>query len=192
MEVSFRIWRSKPSVLMCIPETGGQFDTLVPTGKMTSRENWMKSWNVNTAGTQIMTETFAPLLLQASNPRLLFMTSGTSTLGGTENSTARFDKFAAKGWPKQGMNIAAYRSSKTGMNMMMREWYRLLHEDGVKVWCISPGFLATGLGGAGEETLKKMGAGDPETVGPFIMGVLRGARDADVGKVITKDGVQKW
>jgi NAD(P)-dependent dehydrogenase (short-subunit alcohol dehydrogenase family) len=159
---------------------------------MAQRENWMKSWNVNTAGTQIMTETFAPLLLQASSPRLLFMTSGASTLGGTENSVARFDKFAAKGWPKQDMSVAAYRSSKTGMNMMLREWYRLLHEDGVRVWCISPGFLATGLGGFGAETLKKMGAGDPEIVGPFIMSVLEGARDADVGKVITKDGVQEW
>lgn len=139
-----------------------------------------------------MTEIFAPLLLQSSSPRLLFMTSGASTLGGTENSAARFDKFAAQGWPKQGMSVAAYRSSKTGMNMMMREWYRLLHEDGVKVWCISPGFLATGLGGAGVEVLKNMGAGDPETVGPFILSVLQGDRDVDSGKVITKDGIQEW
>lgn len=192
MRASFIDLFWKPYVIRCIHETGGQFDFLVPAGKETSRENWTKTYNVNTAGTQIMTEIFAPLLLQPSSPRLLFMISGASTLGGTENSAARFDKFAAKGWPKQGMNVAAYRSSKTGMNMMMREWYRLLHEDGVRVWCISPGFLATGLGGAGAEVPKKMGAGDPATVGFFILSVLQGDRDADSGKVITKDSIQEW
>ncbi|KAH0284993.1 inosine monophosphate dehydrogenase, partial [Aureobasidium sp. EXF-3399] len=59
------------------------------------------------------------------------------------------------------------------------------------LWIQSSGFLAPALGGAGAETLKKMGAGDPEIVGPFIMSVLQGARDADVGKVITKDGIQE-
>ena len=52
--------------------------------------------------------------------------------------------------------ITSYRSAKTGLNMLMREWYRLLKNDGVKVWAISPGFLATGLGGIGAETLKKV------------------------------------
>ena len=76
--------------------------------------------------------------------------------------------------------------------MMMREWCRLLKEDGVKVWCISPGFLATSLTGGDIEAAKKMGAGDPEVAGPFIRGVLEGQRDADVGKVITRAGVQAW
>jgi hypothetical protein len=35
------------------------------------------------------------------------------------------------------------------LNMLMREWYRILKNDGVKVWCISPGILATGLAGPG-------------------------------------------
>ena len=75
--------------------------------------------------------------------------------------------------------------------MMMREWHRILMEDGVKVWCISPGFLATGLGGH-PETLRKMGAGEPEVAGPFIRSVLEGERDEDVGKVLTRDGIQPW
>lgn len=75
--------------------------------------------------------------------------------------------------------------------MMMREWCRVLAEDGVKVWCISPGFLATGLGG-NPEMLKKMGAGDPVVAGLFVRSVLEGKRDADVGKVVNRDGVQPW
>lgn len=68
----------------------------------------------------------------------------------------------------------------------------MLREDGVKVWAISPGFLATGLGAGDPEVLKKMGAGDPEVAGPFIKSVVEGERDGDVGRVISRDGVQEW
>lgn len=61
----------------------------------------------------------------------------------------------------------------------------------MKVWAISPGFLATNLGGD-PEAAKKMGALDPGVAGPFICGVLEGQRDDDVGKVISRDGVQPW
>jgi hypothetical protein len=46
------------------------------------------------------------------------------------------------------------------MNMVMREWYRLLKGDGIKVWCVSLSFLATGLSG-GEEFNKRLGAINP-------------------------------
>ena len=141
-----------------------------------------------------MTTVFMPILLRSSNPRLLFITSGTSTLAGADNLALAVNKHPPKGWPKTDrmtLGVPAYRSSKTGMNMMMREWYRLLKNDGVKVWCISPGFLATGLGG-GQEANKAMGAGDPEVAGEFVQSVLEGHRDGDVGKVILRDGVQPW
>lgn len=168
-----------------------QLDQQFAAGKLTEREMWNQSWNVNTAGTQIVTSTFVPLLLQSPNPRLLFLTSGTSTLAGTDNLALPVNRYPPKGWPKAGFNIPAYRSAKCGMNMLMREWHRMLKEDGVKVWCISPGFLATGLGG-NPEASKKMGAGDPAVAGVFIRSVLEGQRDDDVGKVILKDGVQPW
>ena len=62
------------------------------------------------------------------------------------------------GWPKkEAMNpVTIYRSAKTGLNMAVREWDRILRNDGVKVWAVSPGFLATGLGGVGPEQLKKV------------------------------------
>lgn len=106
------------------------------------------------------------------------------------------NRYAAQGWPKNNFdgktfNVPAYRSSKTGMNMMMREWHRALHEDGVKVWCVSPGFLATGLG-AGQEFNKGMGGGDPAAGANLVRSVLEGDRDEDVGKVVTRDGVQAW
>lgn len=167
------------------------FDVEVLSGRMSMREAWNKSWNVNTTGTQIMTHTFVPLLLKSSDPRLLFVTSGTSSLAETETEELWLNKSPAKGWPKQAIAFPGYRSSKTGMNMMMREWSRVLTEDGVKVWCISPGFLATGLG-AGQESNKKMGAGDPAIGGNFIKDVVEGKRDQETGKIIRIDSIQPW
>ena len=93
------------------------------------RQMWNASWNVNTVGTQVMTSIFVPLLLKSSDPRLLFMTSGTSTLKGTENHDLPINKVPPRGWPKMTgtaqSNIPAYRSSKCGMNMMMRGAYKV-------------------------------------------------------------------
>lgn len=106
-----------------VNNAGAQFDPLLQDGVMTMREVWNQSWNVNTTGTQIMTTVFMPLLLKSTNPRLLFITSGTSTLAGTENHGLPINAVPPKGWPKasgQMMGVPAYRSAKTGMNMMMR------------------------------------------------------------------------
>ena len=102
-----------------------------------------------------------------------------------------FNQSPAKGWPKKETPIPAYRASKTGMNMMMREWTRVLKEDGVKVSCISPGYLATGLG-IGQETNKKFGAIDPSIGANFVRDVVEGSRDQDVGKVVLRDRIQPW
>ena len=157
------------------------------------REMWNRSWMVNTTGTYILTHTFVPLLLKSSDPRLIFITSGTSTLAECEDTSLKVNQSPKKGWPKEafGFGVAAYRSSKTGMNMMMREWTRVLKEDGVKIWCISPGYLATGLGGS-QEMNKQMGAGDPAVGANFVRDVVEGARDRDVGKVIRRNDIQPW
>ena len=72
-----------------------------------------------------------------------------------------------------------------------REWYRFLKEDGVKVWCVSPGYLATGLGGSRERNLQH-GAMDPAIGARFVRDVIEGKRDSDVGKVILRETVQPW
>lgn len=152
-----------------VNNAGAGFDLKIQDGGLTIREAFNKSWDVNVAGTQVMTVTFVPLLLKSSDPRLMFLTSGTSTITETENMTTptmqRINGSPPAGWPKATtFSIASYRSSKTGLNMLMREWYRILKNDGVKVWCISPGFLATGLGGVGVEQLKKVCLDPSQTV----------------------------
>ncbi|EEA20584.1 hypothetical protein TMatcc_000574 [Talaromyces marneffei ATCC 18224] len=177
-----------------INNAGAQLEHGLAQGKIASeRELWDKSWSINTTSTQVVTSKFVPLLLQSSDPRLLFITSGTSAFAGLDNAALAVNQSPAEtGWPKTGfMGVPAYRSAKTGLNMLMREWYRILKGDGVKVFAISPGFLATGLGGD-TEFLKKLGAADPSVAGPFIRSVVDGERDGDVGKVLTKDGIQAW
>lgn len=76
--------------------------------------------------------------------------------------------------------------------MLMLTWHWLLKENGVKTWAISPGFLATHLGGD-QEKLKQLGAGEPWLGGDLIKRVIEGERDADVGKVVAQNGkVQEW
>ncbi|KAJ5084297.1 hypothetical protein NUU61_008876 [Penicillium alfredii] len=109
-----------------INNAGGQFDQQLFRGTMTMREMWNKSWNVNTTGTHILTHKFAHLLLKSSDPRLLFITSGTSTLTERDNLALKMNHSPPKGWPKQSPSVPAYRASKTGVNMMIREWARVL------------------------------------------------------------------
>ena len=78
------------------------------------------------------------------------------------------------------------------MNMIVREWVRLLREDNVKVLAVSPGWLATGLGGVGAETLKKYGALDVSVGANFTKDVIEGKRDEDEGKVVRQAGIQPW
>ncbi|KIX98126.1 uncharacterized protein Z520_06206 [Fonsecaea multimorphosa CBS 102226] len=181
-----------------VNNAGSQFDLKLSTGELTMREMWNKSWEVNVTGTYILTYTLVPLLLKSSDPRLLFITSGTSTLAEHTNQAMPINRSPTdKGWPKASggfgaLGIPAYRASKTGLNMMMREWARVLKEDNVKVWCVSPGMLATGLGFGDPERLKQMGALDPSVGAGVVRDVVEGKRDKDVGCVVRKDGIQPW
>lgn len=180
---------------------GAGFDGHIRDGKMSIREAFNASWDTNVSGTHVLTHLAMPLLLKSSDPRLLFVTSGTSSMSETEPENwgnmkhlPMLNASPDKGWPKQKERnpITSYRSTKTGLNMLMREWTRMLKNDGVKVWAISPGFLATGLGGVPKETLLKMGALEPHVGGEFLRDVVQGKHDQHVGKVIRSHQIQPW
>lgn len=176
-----------------INNAGASFEQPIAQGasNMTLREAMNKNWDVNVTGTHLLTQAMVPYLLKSSRPYLLFMTSGTCSLTETESEDMWFNKSPPPGAPKVP-GILGYRSCKTGLNMVMRDWHRVLKNDGVFVWAISPGFLATGLGGVGAEKLKAMGALDPSVGGEFVKDVVEGKREHDAGKAIRKDSVQAW
>lgn len=182
-----------PRIDALVNNGGAAFEAKLMSGEMSPREAWTKAYDINVTGTHLLTSTLMPLLLKSSDPRLLFITSGLSSLENARDpNSPRYDNPPA-GWPKPaaGPTFVSYRSSKTALNMMMLDWHRVLKNDGVKAWAISPGFLATNLGG-NQAALKMMGAGDPRLGGEFVRDVLEGARDADVGKVVSRQGVQSW
>jgi NAD(P)-dependent dehydrogenase (short-subunit alcohol dehydrogenase family) len=159
---------------------------------MTERQMWAKTWDVNVTGTHLLTSALMPLLLKSPDPRLLFVTSGAARLAGTDDLRLPINRSPPAGWPKPaGITATAYRSAKTGLSMVLREWGRILKNDGVKIWGIAPGYLATGLGGGTAEEMKKNGAEDADVAGPFIRSVLEGDRDTEVGRVIRREGVQE-
>ena len=78
---------------------------------------------------------------------------------------------------------------------MMLEWTRMLKNDGVKVFSISPGLLATHLGWGDPEKMRKMGAQDPSIGGTVLRNVVEGKHDENAGKVVREysdDHVQPW
>lgn len=75
--------------------------------------------------------------------------------------------------------------------MLMRDWQRVLKNDGVKVWTVDPGFLVTGLGGDPDVT-RKMGAGDARVGGELVRDVVEGKRDEDVGQTVQAKGILAW
>lgn len=96
------------------------------------------------------------------------------------------------GWPKEiEFETIGYRCSKTALNMLMLDWNHKLKADGVKVWCVEPGVLATNLGGMTEE-VKKMGAKQPSVGGRIIKRVVEGERYELVGKIVGEAGVVPW
>lgn len=159
---------------------------------MTARQAWNKSWDVNVTGAHIMTTKFLPLLLKSQDPRLLFITSGLSSLQGASDPEDPRNTSAPAGLPK-ALPFVGYRSAKAGLNMLMVQWYNLLRNDGVKVWAIAPGLSATSLGGD-TELLKRLGAQDPKVGGDVIRGVVEGKRDGDTGKVVREysSPIQPW
>ena len=62
---------------------------------------------------------------------------------------------------------------------------------GIKVLAAEAGFCATGFTGD-PEVLRKLGATEPEVESCAIAAVVKGERDADVGKVCGVDGICPW
>ena len=107
-----------------INNAGAGLGKATQDGEYTLREGWNKSWDVNVTGSHIMTHTFAPLLLKSSQPRLLFVTSGTSSIAETtrfgNKALAIINGSPEAGWPKPPIPnpVMMYRSAKTGLNMV--------------------------------------------------------------------------
>ena len=158
---------------------------------MSLRDSFTKAYDTNVSGTQVVTWTFLPLLLQAQDPRLLFVS-------GLSHITLAAERYfptppVPAGWPKKiGFETIGYRATKMAINIVMLDWKHKLKEDGVKVFAVQPGLMTTNLGNAAD-TLQEMGAAHPREGAKLVREVVEGVRDADVGKLLAKDGgIMPW
>ncbi|KAK3898727.1 hypothetical protein C8A05DRAFT_37682 [Staphylotrichum tortipilum] len=173
-----------------VNNAGATFEPAYMAGKLSLRSCFTEAFNVNVAGTQVLTHTFVPLLLGSANPRLVFVT-GLSHITKAAESYFPTPPLPA-GWPKQiGFETIGYRCSKTAVNMLMLDWNHKLRADGVKVWAVQPGVLVTDLGGL-RDKIASMGGAHPSLGGQLVQSVIEGAKDADVGKIVGRDGIEPW
>ncbi|RVX70536.1 hypothetical protein B0A52_05187 [Exophiala mesophila] len=175
-----------------VNNAGAAFDAQQKAGRVTLREAFTFAYDVNVAGTHVLSDAMMPLLLRSSDPRLIFVT-GLSAINKAATSYFPTPPLPA-GWPKSvDFETIAYRCSKVALNMLMLDWNHKLKQDNVKVWAVGPGMLATDLGGVGKEVAQAMGAGHPRAGGDIVRRVVEGERDADIGKIVIKDGgIMDW
>ncbi|KAJ5116904.1 hypothetical protein N7456_001252 [Penicillium angulare] len=192
IEAAFKTVQSGPGYIdALINNAGANFDIPHLAGKVSLRESFTNAYDVNVAGTHVMTHTFVPLLLKSNDPRLIFV-GGLSQINKAAQSYFPTPPQPA-GWPKPkaDFEVIGYRCSKIALNMLMLDWNNKLKADGVKVWSVGPGLLATNLGGVPEKALA-MGAKHPSAGGKILMSVVEGERDESVGKIVIRDGIMDW
>ncbi|KAK3368644.1 hypothetical protein B0H63DRAFT_534983 [Podospora didyma] len=157
-------------------------------GQVSLRKNFIGAYDVNVAGSNVVTYMFLPLLLKSSDPRLIFV-SGLGTFGQCAKGDIPLPPKLERGWPKKlEFDTVGYRCTKAALNMLMLDYHWKLQVDGVKVWSILPGFLLTDLGGD-KEWVRAQGAAHPSAGGQFVKRVVEGERDADTGKLIANGSV---
>jgi NAD(P)-dependent dehydrogenase (short-subunit alcohol dehydrogenase family) len=88
-------------------------------------------YETNVFGVIAVTNAFLPSLRRSAHPRIVNISSGTGSLA----TTAGQDSAA----------FAAYRSSKTALNMVTVLYAKALAGDGLKVNALAPGLRRTGL-----------------------------------------------
>ena len=158
-------------------------------------KGWATTYHINVIGPHFITKTFAPLLLKSEAARVLFVSSVVGSLGMDTQPDLGigFNSPPEAGWPKEDNNIlTAYRPSKSAMNMVMRDWYRILKNDGVKVHALCPGRVATEFGQMSVEEAKQQGGTPVEQPAVFVETILDGKWDEHQGKFIHEKGVYPW
>jgi NAD(P)-dependent dehydrogenase (short-subunit alcohol dehydrogenase family) len=138
----------------------------------------------NVVGPMLVTEMFLDLLRKSSSPRIVFVSSSGSSL------THAADPKSPYYGSKTGMKSSAYRASKASLNMMLIQYDKELREEGFKVMGADPGLVVTNFLDAA--LVKSLGAPGADVGGRTVAEVVKGERDADLGRVVGRYGVSPW
>jgi len=168
-----------------VEKTHGRLDVLVNNAGIFSknpsaRDCFREILAVNCVGVVSVTEAFLPLLRKSSAPRLIFVSSSTGSLAYASDPTSKYHVASAN----------EYRASKAALNFLLIQYAHKLGQEGFKVHGADPGLVATNF--VNIDQVRKRGAVEGDVGGERIATVVRGDRDADVGKVCGEYGILPW
>lgn len=168
-----------------VESTYGRLDILVNNAGIVSknpivREAARETLAVNVVGSVSVTEAFLPLLRKSSDPRLIFVSSSVGSITHASDPKSPYHR-------PQGNE---YRASKAALNMYVAQYQCKLSPEGFKVFGADPGLVVSNLVNA--ENQRARGGVEGYVGGERIATVLKGERDADVGRVCGVYGVLPW
>ncbi|KAH8751407.1 hypothetical protein F5882DRAFT_454510 [Hyaloscypha sp. PMI_1271] len=150
------------------------------------RANFTTILSTNVVSALVMTETFLPLLNNSKSlstprsPRIVFVSSSVGSLSQAADPNSKYHHPGAN----------EYRASKAALNMLMVQYWVRLKGEGFLVHGSDPGLVATDF--LDREQVKKRGAVEEWVGGERVASVVRGDRDADVGRVCGEYGISPW
>jgi NAD(P)-dependent dehydrogenase (short-subunit alcohol dehydrogenase family) len=154
------------------------------TQEWTSRETLRATFETNVYGPMILTEAAIPLLKASTNPMVINVTTGLGSIAGLG---ADLDPNSVL-YNYKDVRVPGYRMSKAALNMLTAYQYAHLKQYGFKIWAYCPGFVVTDLQDDRMEREELQWCESSETSAQGILDIVRGERDGDVGKFITKRG----
>ncbi|MST32504.1 SDR family NAD(P)-dependent oxidoreductase [Acidimicrobiaceae bacterium USS-CC1] len=143
-------------------------------------ELFRRTYEVNVFGVVTVTNAFLPVLRRSPHPRIVNLSSGTSSLAWSTAPNPQFDHHQAAA---NNGRLAAYRSSKTALNALTLLYAQALADDGIKVNALAPGIRATNL----NPTAAARG-GDPAEAAAAIVRLAELPDDGPTGQVFSYDG----
>ena len=123
-----------------------------------------ESFASNVIGPVLLTQALSPLLEKVKNAKVMNLSSRLGSLGASA-----------------GFGTPSYAISKAALNMATHQLAAALAPRGVTVFCVSPGWVSTDMGGAGATST-------PQEAVAGLLEVLDAATPADAGRFINVDG----
>jgi NAD(P)-dependent dehydrogenase (short-subunit alcohol dehydrogenase family) len=150
-----------------------------------------KAYETNVFGVAAVTNALLPALRRSSSPRIVNVSSGTSSFGWSTGPNPQFDHEAAA---NNGGRFAVYRSSKAALNALTLYYAQVLALEGFLVNALAPGVRRTnlnpGMHGVGLDAGR---GGDPAEGAAGIVTLLDLPADGPTGRLFSYDGtVAPW
>lgn len=95
------------------------------------QETMIQMLRVNAVAPLMVTREVLPLLRRGTRPRVVFLSSGMGSIGGKDGREIEY----------------SYSASKAALNMLARVLSYELRDEGISVVSVSPGWVATEMGG---------------------------------------------